>query len=51
MRIGVNAIATLLDVNEKGELDLNVKDSKNMQVGRITIELGKEELPGYNDII
>ena len=51
MRIGDNAIATLLDVNEKGELDLNVRDSKNMQVGKLTIELGKEELSGYNDRI
>lgn len=50
MKIGVNAIATLIGVNEKGELSLDVQSSKNMTVGILTIDQGKE-LPGYDDRI
>lgn len=50
MKIGVNAIATLIDVNEKGELSLDVQSSKNLAIGTLIVETGKE-LPGYNDRI
>jgi len=48
--VGVNAIATLIGVNDKGEFSLDVQSSKSMTVGKLTIEQGKE-LPGYNDRI
>ena len=49
--VGVNAIATLIGVNEKGELSLDVQSSKNMMIGKLPLEQQGKELPGYNDRI
>jgi hypothetical protein len=48
MKIRARAIATSLIVNERGELDLDVKGSKSIEIGNIVLE---NDLPGYDDKI